>query len=144
MHRSHRCIGMVHLGTLFIGDKGGVPMHSYANRSQPRAIEPRSHLHSKPQIFGSCFAQHWSQLASQFAQPTGAPPPPPAAPFSRTVVHCTPCAHSRAHEPAGGIEQAEGPRDGRTLGSSVPAVLFGPAKQAGWNVESYPIPLQSA
>jgi hypothetical protein len=26
----------------------------------------------------------------------------------------------------------------RTLGSSVPAVLLGPAKQAGWKVESYP------
>jgi hypothetical protein len=72
------------------------------------------------------------------------PPPPPAAPLSRTVVHCTPCAHSRAHEPAGGIEQAKGPRDGRTLGSSVPAALLGPAKQAGWNVESYPIPLHSS
>jgi hypothetical protein len=42
------------------------------------------------------------------------------------------------------MEQAERPRDGRTLGSSVPAVLLGPAKQAGWKVESYPIPLQSA
>jgi hypothetical protein len=38
----------------------------------------------------------------------------------------------------------EGPRDGRTLGSSVPAALLGPAKQAGWNVESYPTPSQSA